>query len=865
MTATEIGEGALREVVSKARDREPQARVFAISASRYEGKPTLVFDGGGRAQVHWCASVLEFRERLAEARGDELLVLVTPCDERELGEDAIASVARQRLERAGVWEPIKALFKATTYSPKVGSEKWLAAALLRHVPPGGYAPAPNGAVTFDHALAALSGSVLGTAEPTTSELLKAVSGLSLGSPDDERQALDALGAYHGARLGPVGEVLLATAAGGHAAHAIPLGLAARVVFASAADGNFTEAQRDATVRLERFTGGARVATEAGLAWADAAERLMASALEGERRVWWADAERLLGELGIEALVGHSDALPAALPARIDSAAMALGAWMRDEGSESRARALAAIDDVSTHLLVAPGLVRGLEMIARLVQFSQTSEPPGAGSLQEAARQYLREGGPLDRARGALDGDFQSEVMKELSGAIAAAVDDRREARAERFASLLCAATAADRDDGLLPVERVHAAVVVPVARAHPVLVVVLDGMSEAAFHSVAPSVVAAGWSEVTAGGEERTPALAVLPSLTSLSRASLLSGKLTSGAQGVEAAGFVEALREVGGARLFHKADLSAGDELRDAIGNSDIRVVGVVVNAIDDMLDKGGQVAGEWTLERIGPLGGLLGAAAESGRALVLAADHGHVVERGSELRSHSEGGVRWRSPESGDAGDGELLFKGRRVMMGGGAAILPTIERLRYRKKASGYHGGATPQEALAPVAVFLPADLEVPNFSETVPTTPDWWELGSVEVLEPLRAPRPAPAQAPPAEAQEQLFGGESRGDSRWPQWIEGLLAAQQFEAQRERSLRPPSDERVAMTLAELDRRGGVAAVEVISEALGVPSSRGRRIISSMQALLNVDGYGILSLDPGTNEVRLDRPMLETQFEL
>lgn len=865
MTVAGIGEGALREVVAKARDRDPQARVFAISAGRYDGKPTLIFDGGGRAQVHWCASVLEFRERLAQAQEDELLVLVTPCEERELGEDAIAAVARQRLERVGVWEPIKALFKARTFSSKVGSEKWLADALLRHVPPGGYAPAPNGAVTFDHALAALSGAVLGTAEPTTSELLTAISGLPASSADDERRVLDALGAYHGARLGSVGEVLLATATGGHAAHAIPLGLAARVVFAPTADGTLTETQRDAAVRLERFTGGERVAMEAGLAWADAAERLMASAPEGDRRVWAADAVRLLGELGIEALVGLSNALPAALPARIDSAAVALAAWMREESGELRQRALAAIDAVSTHLLAPPDAVQRLEMIARLIQFAQTPEPPEAGSLQEAAWRYLREGGPLDRARAALDGDFQSEAMKDLSGALARAVDPRRELRAERFASLLSAATAADRDDGLMPVERVHAEVVVPVARAHPALVVVLDGMSEAAFHSIAPSVVAAGWSAVTADGGERTPALAVLPSLTSVSRASLLSGKLARGAQGVETSGFVEALREVGGAHLFHKADLSAGNELRDAIANRDVRVVGVVVNAIDDMLDKGGQVAGEWTLERIGPLAGLLTAAAESGRALVLAADHGHVVERGSELRSNADGGVRWRPPASGDAGEGELLFKGRRVLAGEGTVILPTIERLRYRKKASGYHGGATPQETLAPVAVFLPAGLEVPNFSETVPTTPDWWELSAVDVVKPAGAPRPAPPQAPPLEGQEQLFGGASREDPRWPQWIEKLLAARQYEVQRQRSLRPPPDERVAMTLVELDRRGGVAVVEVIAEALGVPSSRGRRIISSMQALLNVDGYGILTLDPGTNEVRLNRPILETQFEL
>ena len=210
----------------------------------------------------------------------------------------------------------------------------------------------------------------------------------------------------------------------------------------------------------------------------------------------------------------------------------------------------------------------------------------------------------------------------------------------------------------------------------------------------------------------------------------------------------------------------------------------------------------------------------------------------------------------------------KGREGLYEDDGVILPTIERLRYRSKASGYHGGATPQEVVAPAAVFLPVGLELPGFAEAVPTTPDWWRLDRVEVVDPPKVLRSVPGRTARGEEQEQLFGSEALeepAEASTPDWIAALLSSRRYLSQRERALRPPSNERVATTLTELGRRGGVAPVELLSETLGVPSTRGRSIISSMQALLNVDGYGILALDSGTNEVRLSLPMLESRFEL
>ncbi len=51
-------------------------------------------------------------------------------------------------------------------------------------------------------------------------------------------------------------------------------------------------------------------------------------------------------------------------------------------------------------------------------------------------------------------------------------------------------------------------------------------------------------------------------------------------------------------------------------------RVVGVVINAIDDRLSSAEQIRDDWTLNRISPLGSLLKLARDSGRVVILASD---------------------------------------------------------------------------------------------------------------------------------------------------------------------------------------------------------------------------------------------------
>ena len=86
---------------------------------------------------------------------------------------------------------------------------------------------------------------------------------------------------------------------------------------------------------------------------------------------------------------------------------------------------------------------------------------------------------------------------------------------------------------------------------------------------------------------------------------------------------------------LFHKGQLTEGSRgaparpVEQAVLNAKHRLVAVVINAVDDRLAGAQQVRDTWSVEAIRPLGALLQLARESGRAVVLASDHGHVWHR--------------------------------------------------------------------------------------------------------------------------------------------------------------------------------------------------------------------------------------------
>ena len=350
---------------------------------------------------------------------------------------------------------------------------------------------------------------------------------------------------------------------------------------------------------------------------------------------------------------------------------------------------------------------------------------------------------------------------------------RREEGNRAFAEILREwnATGAQGDTPM-PVETVLGGLVAPLAREAPILLLVLDGLSFAVWRVLAQTIGRFGWSELVQA-PRRGPlvAAAVLPTVTEVSRASLLCGALTQGGQAAERTGFAVHARLVAASRaghpprLFHKADIGAGPELGtevgEAVADARQRIVGVVHNAVDAQLSGSDQLDLTWTAEGLRQVAALLYAARDAGRIVVVTGDHGHILDEGT-VQLDGGSGDRWRSGV-GPPRDNEVALSGGRVLSpGGGTSVLAAwSERVRFAARRGGYHGGASPQEVLIPVAV-LAAGNAPPGWSEAPPAEPAWWRSANEDVALPSVGavlPPPPPPRRRTDPRQADLFVGES----------------------------------------------------------------------------------------------------------
>jgi hypothetical protein len=350
--------------------------------------------------------------------------------------------------------------------------------------------------------------------------------------------------------------------------------------------------------------------------------------------------------------------------------------------------------------------------------------------------------------------------------------------------------------------------------------------------------------------------------VTEVSRARLLASALRTGDRGVErqavaaCQSLVAISRPAYPPQLFHKPDLVApggvglAPAVRQEIARATRQVVGVVINAVDDHLARGDQVRVRWTVDVIAPLDAVLEAAREGGRAVVLASDHGHVLERDLVHRPYDTGGLRYRADDGAPAAD-EVALRGRRVLSSSGGVIAPWTERLRYGPRQCGYHGGATPQEVVVPLAVLVPAGQAVAGWIELPLDTPAWWEGAGVAALEVRALP------GPPSPREAPVTG---------PGWIDRLLASPVYATQKALAGRVAlPDDRVHACLASLDERGGKLTRPALARALGVPLVRAAGIVAALRRVLNVEGYAVVAFDELSDTVVMNRALLDTQFGL
>ncbi|MCK6556374.1 BREX-2 system phosphatase PglZ [Candidatus Binatia bacterium] len=892
---TALTAASLRPLVEEILRKGTGARVIGIrSQDAWSGAPTL-HAKGVEWEVATCPSALAVRERLSRRRnGAPPLIFLTPLSEPELGEDVLARLARRRLFNADGWVLVFGLFAARDMDPRLAQERWMAEALLAAAPPGGYPPVASGILDRVTAWRTVLSRHLGleTGQPDATALLE----WSMVPGNVARYVAAQPGLRTGLRgwveqtAGAVGVAVLDCCDAGFGAEALPVGLVCGVVHHPAAAHEVELAR--ASVRLDRYANGQTIAPEVGRRWADEAKRIVGKLLQQQgphaASPWLQRADAVLDDVQARPFAHLSDVLLSGFAARLERYGRCLSPGIAAPGSSALADLCALASDVREHQQ-APrqsDRVRQVDMSLRLARWLLVAAGAGEApdSLVDAAIAYAREGAFVDWARGALRGGDSVAALGAAYDRLLAAVTERREQQSRCFGELFASWSAAGSTPGpAILIERVLDRVLVPLARTTPVLLLVVDGMSCAVFRELADDLTRLGWTPLAPTAQDEAwsdrslaspVVIAAFPTVTEVCRTSLLCGNLTSGGDTVEKRGLAEHRRllEVSKVHhppvLFHKAELTdaGGSDLspdvRGEIASTDRRVVGVVLNAVDDHLAKSEQLRIRWTADAIHLLHALLYEAQAAGRAIVLASDHGHVHEVGGELRKADQG-QRWRV-DDGTRQDDEVVVAGPRVDRAKGPRVIaPWSERVRYGAKKNGYHGGASPQEVVVPLAVLAPASVSIDGWNPIPLRYPAWWTDDVVVPAPPAK--RQPPRKRTTDAGQGKLFEPPPTKHGG-PGWIDALFGSEVFMSQRAAASRAAvPDDTIRELLAALDDRGGKLTRAALVQRLGLPAVRVHGIVAAMRRLLNVDGYDILSVDDTSDTVALDVEMLRVQFEL
>lgn len=898
----------LRAVVSANHRSGERRRAMAVAADPVWDGPERIEAAGRPVRVVGCRSPLAIRaalvdhgRRAAQARpGDdgapgELLLILTDCAGTELGLDVRARLVKGDIVPLDPYASVLALFRATVLDPQLVTQRWLVDDLIALAPTDGWPdrqPA-SGVLDIDLAWRTWHEVRLRVDEPPAS--LDDV--LALGSRPEVAGALTDLpaerrhqladrwaGGQAGAgdtRLVPVLVDLVAAGRGGDLA---VLGLVAQVLWAPTDDPVIASSQAVAKARLEGLFGRDRLDDRAAAAWAEAAVTALrddpgASGASGASTVLDA-AERTLAAADCAGLALLSGQLPLGFEQRLATLGRALVA--RDLVAAEAA--LAAVR-AHTHGLQRGHRVLMAEAAVRLLRRSVSSPasgtPPPASGFADAVEAYVADGSWVDAACRLLT---EGDQVPDLAAAYQSICDEataQQAARSRRFAGLLAEWSKAEplADRRFVPVEDLLDRIVAPVATVAPVLLVVCDGLALPVSHDLVGDLWAQGWGSVTPADLDRWPVgVATLPTVTNVSRASLLCGRRVVGGQAEERDGFTThpALRAASPPTappvLWHKAGLVAPngvalpDEVRRAVADPGQRVVGVVVNSVDDHLSRGDQVRVGWDLLALRPLSWLLDAAAEAGRVVIVTADHGHVLQGPASVsRPHAGGGERWRVTPPPPADD-EIEVAGPRVLAGDGRVVLPVDDRLRYGGFKHGYHGGATPDEVLVPVEVL--ARLAPDGWVPRPVRAPRWWSGQPdrvVPAVTPIEPRQPVVRPSTPSPPSPESVPSPSPSVGTGGGWVAALLASAAFQAHRQRIRlpRPIADDRLRTYLEAIVANGGSIPLAVLASRTGEPPDSLRLALSLVQRLLNLDGSAVLVVQAAT--VVLNRELADMQFEI
>lgn len=657
---------------------------------------------------------------------------------------------------------------------------------------------------------------------------------------------------------------------------------------------------------------------------------------------------------VKALLIDSPRLETSWNLRLEAFGEALSGLMarRDPGElrtvSERLRRLAAHERVKK--ADAAAVARQAEMGARLAAWlldrsdRRVAETPSSyAPVPALAEWYTREGGYIDWARRAAR---PAATRPDRFGqAIAAVLREADEARREldlRFARALVEWYAAGRPHApVLPIERAADRFVAEFLKEHEerrLLVLLLDGMAWAQAVELLESLGerATPWAPISwmarrVGAGPFPPVLAAAPTVTQVSRAAFFAGKTMPAGQvhdtgedpkrWAKHSGLRKVVPGAAAPRLFlggegHLRDGSLDPRAREQIERREERVVALVLNAIDESLKTDPQQEHLWKVESIRSLPDLLAAARASGRAVVLASDHGHVAGdlQGKSARlGEDRGGGRWR-PLDGAGFDPayEVALRSEEAWRPRGAegVVMLADDQHSYSARRSwGDHGGATLAEVVTPLLMIgwdgMAREIQEDGAAEVYQlrpvSRPRWWHLegpeaapsgrgragrrktppegvmvlpGMAEALGPTSNAGPAsgaPTSGTPASVTDAAGAGGGRKPEKTstssPAVPRPLSAETQALARSEgfKALAGTSRYRepVLQAVDYLLSRGGRAPMTAFGDALEIPPWRVAQTVSRFAELLNADGEAVLSYDLRAQQVVLDVGRLRGVF--
>ena len=204
-----------------------------------------------------------------------------------------------------------------------------------------------------------------------------------------------------------------------------------------------------------------------------------------------------------------------------------------------------------------------------------------------------------------------------------------------------------------------------------------------------------------------------------------------------------------------------------------------------------------------------------------------------------------------------------------------VPMIERLRKLFFPEYYPNALLWALSMAFIVLFvivLSRQGKQLNGREPVPLYhPEWWgAFGAIEhgmaASTALLTVESTTKESLPSKALPLFATAEERPSAKGKRWVEALLNSPTFISQSKLAGRAaPTPDQVRQFLSVLDERNGRILKSVLAQKLEQPELHIEGLLAAMRRLLNVDGYGVLSVDETLGTVMLNRKLLEAQFEL